>query len=78
MVQRRDAAQSEPTPHRGDRSRYYISSLLCVQILTVKIGKVLYPLCYSFVFYCVISRGIAGFFDLRRNGLRPSRNSFAL
>ena len=71
-------AQIEPTPHRHRRYTVYISSLLRAQILTVKIGKVVYPLCYSFVFYCVISRGIVGFFGLRRNGLRPSRNSFAL
>ena len=43
-----EQAQSEPTPHRGSRYTVYISSLLSVQILTVKIGKTdLYLLLFS-------------------------------
>ena len=36
---RRAGVRLEPSPHRARRNRYYISLLLRVRILTVKIGK---------------------------------------
>jgi len=51
-----ERAQSEPTPHRGRRNRYYISPLLSVQILTVKIGKK--TLCIRAFVYLLTYKGI--------------------
>jgi len=53
---RRAGVSLEPSPHPCRRNRYYISPLLSVQILTVKIGKK--TLCIRAFIYLLTYKGI--------------------
>jgi len=86
---RRAAVRLEPTPHRGSGYTVYISLLLRVQILTVKIGKTdLYLLLFSLMLcflnamgfnWCIIVWwfNLAGALSASRGWFLPAATGFS-